>query len=116
MTRNRKVIIAVAFGVLLVAAWSWWCSNPLHRSEASVRAWVLKRTPLGIGPDEVRTVADKHGWLLSSAYGAKRGFYIVGAVGDYWSLPFNTHVTGSWFFDDTKSNRLVYILIEKKKY
>ncbi len=114
---NRRYAVPLGKGLVLVAvAWLWWYSNPLHRSKASVRAWVLERTPLGTRSEEVQTIAQTQGWVLASACGAKHGFYIVGAVGDYWSLPFNTHVTAFWFFDDKKSNGLVRVYIEKPKY
>src|SRR6267143_2385640 len=108
MTRNRTFIMAAAFGVLLVAAWSWWYSNPLHRSEASVRAWVLKRTPLGISSEEVRTIAEAHAWLhltrYVGGYSFKYSSDIQGELGRYWSLPLDTYVTVFWLFDERNTN------------
>ena len=121
---NHRFAAPLGAGLVLVAvAWLWWQSNPLRRSDASIRAWVLKRTPLGISSEEVRTIAGTHGWLQRTrfvgTYSFKYSSHIQGELGHYWSLPLDTYVTVLWLFGDrhtNTTNRLTEVHIEKTKY
>lgn len=113
MRKKRLFIIAaMAVAALLCVAWF---SNPLRRPDASIRAWLLKRTPLGVSSEEVRGVAERHGWSCSDMQqgsdGRTSGPYLRGELGEYWSVPFYTSVTVFWSFDS--SNRLTDLRIWK---
>jgi hypothetical protein len=123
MSRKRLFIVEASVVALIVIA-GWIASQPLLRSENSIRAALLKKTPLGSSVTEVRMFVDRRGWL-DRKYIGSGGFLkqapgkpaeVVGAtsmcgdLGHYW-LPFRTDVTAFWGFDT--SNRLVDIWVWK---
>ena len=120
MFAKRKLII-MAFGLVIVAIGAWFYSHSLFRSEASIRASLLKQMPLGSNSVDVREFVDKHGWLVRN-YVGNTGFLkqetsapsevvgvtsIEGNLGDYWLM----NVTAFWGFDS--SNRLVDVWVWK---
>ena len=121
---NHRFAAPLGAGLVLVAvAWLWWQSNPLRRSDASVRAWVLKRTPLGMSSEQVRTTAETHGWLrltrFVGTYSFKYSSDIQGELGHYWSLPLDTYVSVFWLFggrNTNNTNRLTDVYVVKTKY
>jgi hypothetical protein len=109
------VIIGIAF---LISS----CS--LLRSETSIRASLLKQTPIGSSLSDVRAFVAKRGWLDRSYVGTN-GFLkqevgspiqvvgvssICGQLGHYW-LPFRTDVTAFWGFD--ANGRLIDVWVWK---
>jgi len=110
MSTKRSVIIAISAVIVAIGVWTSSCSS--LRSEASIRASLIKRTPLGSSSSDVRAFVAKEGWLDRSYVGTS-GFYkqepgepahevgvssICGQLGHYW-LPFRTDVTAFWGFD-----------------
>ena len=53
------VIVGLAIVVLFVVMIA---TNPLRRSNESVRRWLQTKTPLGSSLTKVRVVLDEHGW------------------------------------------------------
>jgi hypothetical protein len=108
----RKIVIAVV--VCAVAFIVFLASNPLRRTEPSVRHWLEKTTPLGSSLADVQATATKRGWFdarLQGSDGRTTGTYLRGELGDYRGFPFRTSVTVFWEFD--ASNRLSDIRIWK---
>ena len=109
---TRKIVVVATLCLVAVAVFL--VSNPLRRSEASIRGWLEKSTPLGSSLAEVQSVATRHGWYdpqFQGSDGHTTGTYIRGELGDYQGLPFRTSVTVFWEFDS--SNRLTDIRIWK---
>jgi len=112
MFRKRKLLFS-AFGVAVVALITWLFVFSLHRPESSIRASLLRSTPLGSTTQEVRTFVERQGWLdrnyIGDAGFLKQGTrapaVVVGAtsirgeLGHYQSMPFQTYVTAFWGFD-----------------
>jgi hypothetical protein len=120
MLKKRKLTIAV-LTLAIIAISTWLYSHSLLRSEASIRASLLKQMPLGSSSVDVREFVDKHGWRVSN-YVGNTGFVkqeagasskvigvtsIRGNLGDYWLM----NVTAFWGFDS--SNRLVDVWVWK---
>lgn len=110
--RRFFVIATAAIAILVVAVIS---ANPLRRSDASVRAWLLTTTPLGSGLDDVRTVLEQHGWhdevfQRTQPPPASEPF-LGGEIGSYQGLPWHTSVRAFWEFDS--NGRLADIRIER---
>ena len=104
--------LPIALALLGLIAAGWMVADPLRRSDAGVRSWLAKRTPVGSSSESVHTVAQRHGWYnpnLQGSDGLTSGPYIRGELGRYWSLPFYTYVTVFWEFDS--SNRLATIRV-----
>ena len=81
-------------------------ARPLHRSEASIRASLLRKTAIGTSKQEVQAFITAEGWWSSPnkdggiwAYFGRYGF-----LSDW-------RVSGLWTFD--KNDRLVDIFVEK---
>jgi hypothetical protein len=109
---TRKVTIAVV--ICAVALIAFLASNPLRRSESSVRHWLEKTTPLGSSLADVQATATKRGWYHARSQGSDghtTGAYLRGELGDYQGFPFRTSVTVFWDFD--ASNRLADIRVWK---
>jgi hypothetical protein len=107
----RTLVLSV---VVCVAAFGALTLNPLRRSEASIRSWLEKATPLGSSLSHVQATATQRGWYDARAQGSDghtSDTYIRGELGDYQNLPFRTAVTVFWEFD--ASNRLSDIRIWK---
>jgi hypothetical protein len=115
MSRNRRFFAGACSAAVLVAA-GWLVMSPLRWSEASIRASLLKQTPLGSSSGQVRGFVMAQGWLDRNYIG-NRGFLkteigvpvvqeravgatsIRGELGHYQSVPFQTYVTAFWGFD-----------------
>jgi len=101
--RLTRVILVIA-GVLVVALAAAIASNPLRKSDADLRAWLLARTPIGTSLTDVRAMLDEHGWH-------EAGFqqtlplpasppFLGGELGGYQGFPWYTTVYAFWEFDD----------------
>lgn len=82
-----------------------WFLSPLRRPDFGVRAWVLKKTPLGSSLAEVDSVVTTQGWFLYRSGASDdgnwsfSGTYIRGELGTYQGLPLQTSVTAFGEFD-----------------
>ena len=109
---KRKV--AILSVVCLLALATFLASNPLRRSEASIRSWLERTTPFGSKLPDVQSEATRRGWYhpnLQGSDGRTSGTYIRGELGDYQGFPFQTSVTVFWEFD--ASNQLTNIRVWK---
>jgi hypothetical protein len=89
--------------------------DPLRRSDAALRMWLLEKAPLGSTPEQVRAFAKTQGWFdpfRQRGDGACYGPYIRGELGRYWSGAVRIYVSAIWWFDS--SNRLAGVRIWKK--
>src|SRR5262245_7884014 len=112
MRFSRIVLLALAT-VLAVAVFLT-ARNPLRRSDALVRAWLIEETPLGSSSERVRTVAKARGWFdpfRQRGDAACYGPYIRGELGRYWTGGTYVYVSAIWEFDS--SNRLIHVRIRK---
>lgn len=128
MSRKSKILIAAVTFVAVVAA-ACFARPSLRRPESSIRASLLKETPLGSTSQEVRALVEKRGWLDRNYIGSS-GFLrqvagapavevgvtsLRGELGHYWELPrplpFRTDVTAFWGFD--KEGHLIDIWVWK---
>jgi hypothetical protein len=127
MSRKHKILIAATVFLVIVVS-GWFGQMPLRRSESSIRASLLKQTPLGSTLDEVRAFIERKGWLETNYIGST-GFHkqegkgdsivgvtsIRGELGHYRELPkpwpFETDVTAFWGFD--KDGRLIDVWVWK---
>ncbi len=108
----RKILIAIVSCLVAVAVFA--ACSPLRRSEASVRHWLEKTTPLGSSLSDVQAIARKRGWYDARHQGSDgrtAGTYLRGELGDYQGFPFRTSVIVFWEFN--ASNRLADIRIWK---
>jgi hypothetical protein len=127
MSGKSKILVAVA--LVVVVATAWFARPSLRRPESSIRASLLKQTPLGSTSQEVRALMERRGWL-DRHYVGSTGFLkqdpgvpavevgvtsIRGELGHYWQLPrplpFRTDVTAFWGFD--KEGRLIDLWVWK---
>jgi hypothetical protein len=114
---RKKRIFLWGVAVIAVLLCAVWYSSPLRRPNAGVRAWVLKKTPLGSAVSDVELAVTKHGWFVYRREGGYDGHwsfggtFIRGELGDYQGLPLRTSVTAFWEFD--ASNQLTNVLIWK---
>ena len=103
------VIVFVAIITFNVA------SNPLRRSDAELREWLLAKTPLGSSSNEVRSVLQQHGWYLDGFRATQprpaTDPFIAGELGGYQSLRWYVFVSAFWELDT--SNRLAGIRIRR---
>ncbi len=112
-TRPRRIHGLLAVLVLLFAADTSDADGfSLRRSEATIRARLLKEVPLGSTMSQVEQQIAKHGWELSQVT-TDSGFYdqrekpgkvtgeksIRASLGDYRGIPFMVNVTVFWGFD-----------------
>jgi hypothetical protein len=110
------------FGVAFIALSLLFSSCSSMRSEASIRASLLKQKPLGSSLSDVHAFVEKRRWIDRSYIGTT-GFYeqepgepahtvgvssICGQLG-YYYLPFRTDVTAFWGFD--ASGRLIDVWV-----
>jgi hypothetical protein len=117
LSTKRLLIVTITVVITAIAIWIY--SHSLLRSEVSIRASLLKQTPLGTSSAEVRAFVDKQGWLVRNYVGST-GFVkqelgtpnevigvtsIEGNLGDFLTM----NVTVFWGFDS--SNRLVDIWV-----
>ena len=106
------IVGGIAVAVLVTA---WMASNPLRRSDASVRAWLLTKTPLGSSRAEVRAVLEQQGWQEARFHQTRPSPaadpFLGGEIGSYQGFPWYTSVRALWEFDS--SDRLVDIRIQR---
>jgi hypothetical protein len=122
MKSKRTIIGVVVLAVVLACAGLY--SRSLLRSETSIRASLLRQTPLGSKTEDVRRFVKSGGWL-DDRYGGSSGFLkqeagvpatvvgvtlICGHLGQY-HLPFLTDVTAFWGFDT--DGRLIDVWVWK---
>jgi hypothetical protein len=115
---SKRPFLLATFGFIIVAQG---CSpvRPLHRSQASIRASLLRGTPLGTPYKEVESFVRKEGWqweatpyspsTVNLRYAGTAGAVPeqpvlktihVNSFGYYWTWPFfERHVWASWLFD-----------------
>jgi hypothetical protein len=117
-TKERRMALLwpaliLLFGVA-IACWQL-ASNPLRKSNASIREWLFSKTPPGSRIDEVRQFLDERGWDNPQFH--KRWPppadepFLGGEIGSYQGLPWWITVRAFWEFDDT--GRLTDIQIER---
>ncbi len=122
MTKTR--IIKLALCAALIGSIGVFFANPLRRSDASIKASLLRQTPLGSSRSEVGAVLERHGWLDRN-YSGTTGYYcqapgdpartvgvtsLAGNLGDY-GFPFPTNVAVFWGFD--RDDHLIDIWVWK---
>ena len=122
MKKKWKISLSVITSILIVAAYI--ASNPLRRSEDTIRSKLLEELPLGTQLSTVHQYIIKKEWEISYV-SEDSGFYdqrtrpasVVGekairaSIGDYQDLPFVANVTVFWGFD--KDSRLIDVWIWK---
>jgi hypothetical protein len=116
---KRIALIVLIAGVVIIAISALMSPHYLFRSEAGIRASLLKQTPLGTSSTDVRAFVDKQGWLVRN-YVGNTGFLrqksdgpndvvgvssICGNLGDFW----NMNNTAFWGFDSR--NQLIDIWV-----
>jgi hypothetical protein len=124
MPEKRRFLLA-AFSVVVFVLVVCFSGCSLCRPESSIRASLLRGTPLGSTSQEVRAFVQSRGWLDRNYIGDS-GFLkqeagvpavevgvtsIRGELGRYWSVPFQTSVTAFWGFD--ANGRLIDIWVWK---
>ena len=112
----RRIYFMLVGGIAVaVLVTAWLASNPLRRSDASVRAWLLIKTPLGSRCADVRAVLEHHGWqddrIQQTLPRPAADPFLGGEVGSYQGFPWHTSVRAFWEFDS--SDRLVDIRIQR---
>ena len=67
MIAKRKAVVAILAIVLLSigARTLVVVTDPLRRSDADIREWLLKKTPIGSSFEEVRAVAIRDDWKIT---------------------------------------------------
>ena len=111
----RRVLAA---GVTLIAIVAWACTGSVFSPTCSIRAAILRSTPIGSTSSTVRLIVEQKGWLVSS-YAGNTGFLkqeagepsqiigttsIRGNLGDwgpmnvsaYWGFDSNGHLKDVW--------------------
>lgn len=116
---KRIALIVLIAGVVIIAISALTFPHYLFRSEAGIRASLLKQTPLGTSSTDVHAFVDKQGWLVRN-YVGNTGFLrqksdgqndvvgvssICGNLGDFW----NMNITAFWGFDSR--NQLIDIWV-----
>ena len=112
--RFTRIALLALTAILAVAVVVVMASNPLRRSDALVRAWLLEELPLGSSSERVRAVAKARGWFdpfRQRGDGACYGPYIRGELGRYRTGGTHVYVSAIWEFDS--SNRLTHVRIRK---
>jgi hypothetical protein len=117
----KRFALLLGAGVLIVVA-AWLYLRPAWFSENSIRASLLKQTPLGSSIAEVRALAEKKHWLAPGApvgdgiywvggpttQGVEGAIILSGRL-QHDPFPYRTQVGASWLFDS--SNRLVAVYV-----
>ena len=106
MLKKHRLLFS-ALAIVAVALSAWFFSSPLRRPESSIRASLLRSTPLGSSSHEVRAFVKSQGWTE----GPVGVTSIQGDLGHYRSLPFQTYVTALWSFDT--DDHLIDVRVEK---
>jgi len=119
MFTKRFAILSGAGALVVLAAWLY--LRPAWVSEQSIRASLLKQTPLGSSMVQVHALAEKNHWLTPSTVGdgiywvsgpttqGVQGAVILSARLRHDPFPYRTQVGASWLFDS--SNRLVAVYV-----
>jgi hypothetical protein len=126
-TLNKMFAVVLAVAALLITGCS--AARPLHRSHASIRASLLKRTPLGTSKQQVERFVAKEGWRVShdNAYllprAVKQGGgppvptnvqnVLMADFGGYFIFLGTREIYGLWGFD--ADGHLVDIWIYKER-
>ncbi len=123
---QHAILIAPLASVLLLGCTA---AQPLHRSPASIRASLLRHTPIGTSYQAVEAFVRKEGWQPHTIEGAHLPDRLLGDaagfvpaqqvrrsmdvyLGDYWAWPiFGRKVWGYWLFDT--NNRLLEVWVTK---
>ena len=113
MNRTPKrlvwTIIAAIALVSLLAVQS--ATNPLRKSEAEIKSWLLLKTPLGEGTNSVNAFITRQGSAKNFLRRPDGGVEFESEVGSYQGLPWWVVVRATWTFDS--SERLIDIEVEK---
>lgn len=106
----RTVAAMTVATALLVAGCS--TARPLHRSEAHIRAALLKKTPIGTSEQDVQKFIEKEGWKRDESFQAG-GICVYFGSYTVWNIvmPANRGVWGTWTFDP--NGRLIDIYVSK---
>jgi hypothetical protein len=110
------LVLAISTGAIVVLL------NPLRGSKQQIRASLLRHTPIGSTPDQVRTFVRAAGWepeddkdlggYLTDAIKESHGKTAIFArLGDYQGIPWRHWVEAIWVFD--ANGALIDILIWK---
>ncbi|HXP35619.1 MAG TPA: hypothetical protein VN827_08740 [Chthoniobacterales bacterium] len=81
-------------------------TDPLRRSDAEVREWLVKKTPLGSSFEEVRAVAIRDNWKIKFEYPFNAPSPFEGErlvkfdLGKYYSYVIPFHVIVTYRFTD----------------
>jgi hypothetical protein len=98
--------------------------HPLWMPASGVRAWLLRRAPLGSSPEQVDALIAAHRWSRhydwhgtpshssEEFYPAVKGSRIIGAqLGGYQGIPFRADLDAYWGFDE--SGHLIDLNVRK---
>jgi len=113
--RSRTILICLLLVVAVIVVTI--ASNPLRRSNETIRENILKITPLGTSMEDVIKAIEENGWELdyvNEMYGFGRtesgyritdkpdlyGVKSVGATLGIYYTPFITYVEVGWGFDE----------------
>ena len=109
MNARRKIGIAV-LSVGVIGASFVSLSNPLRRSDESVREWLLESVPVGSSEETLMAVAEQKGWTVNSVWdgyslhsdwGGIDGSRVAWIyLGGYRNL-FRTDLDSFWAFDES---------------
>jgi hypothetical protein len=125
MRIRHGVYLILLVSVILVAGCS--AARPLHRSAASIRHSLLKRTPPGTSEQQVAAFIAREGWTIDHSemnleliHEEGGGPPVPEGVHDIWSaylgsyiIFFGTRTTwGNWAFD--ANGRLIDVWIDRE--
>jgi hypothetical protein len=113
--RLTRILLFVA--VVSIIAWCafYVISNPLRKSDAELRTWLLKKTPIGSSKTTVSKTLDPIGWndpryqRMWPSPATKP--FLGGPLGGYQGFPWYVTVSAFWEFDD--DGRLKNIRIDR---
>jgi len=116
----KRPLIMVLVGIAVIIP-AWFYLRPAFMSEASIRASLLAQMPIGSSMEQVRAVAQKQGWIESTARLDSYMIFPPGSPGltvtafsgrlRHDPLPYRTEVGATWQFDP--SNRLYDIQVRR---
>ena len=110
----RYIVLGVVASILILAGVV--ASNPLRRSNETIKRRLQKSTPIGSNFEDVTSAAKNHGWYSPGLYAGSRGLAtnnITGDLGSYQGFPFKITVIAIWEFDSV--NRLTNIQIWREQ-
>ena len=105
-----RTFVAIAIATALVVTG---CSaaRPLHRSEAHIRAALLKKTPIGTSAQDVHKFIKKEGWYETVETGRTTAYFGGYFICGFWGFA-ERDVFGKWTFDS--NGRLIDIQVSKE--